>query len=157
VGAENIKLDADIIPIVNSYGFILNSDLSPTHSSDDWKVCMIQQGIPAIYPETSGKFLPHELNLHTLNAISFDKGCYTVQEIIARMHYRGKIKNHLYYATGSGDLPKAPGADIYALQENEWKESGMIVDAVRGDDQHHLLIVADNRNTLYLTKDIRTI
>jgi len=51
--------------------------------------------IPAIYPETSEKFLPHELNLHLMDAISFDKGCYTGQEIIARMHYLGKLKTHL--------------------------------------------------------------
>ena len=58
----------------------------------------IAKGIPAIYPATSGKFLPHDLNLPNLHAVSFDKGCYTGQEIIARMHYRGTPKNHLYYA-----------------------------------------------------------
>ena len=55
-------------------------------SAEAWKYSDIQAGIPAVYPETSGKLLPHDINLHNLNAISFKKGCYTGQEIIARMH-----------------------------------------------------------------------
>lgn len=62
----------------------------------DWHYLDLMEGIPAIYPETSGLFLPHDLNLTQLEAVSFSKGCYTGQEIIARMHYRGKPKNHLY-------------------------------------------------------------
>lgn len=60
-----------------------------------WQQLKIQQGIPTIYPETCEKFLPHELNLPAFNAVSFNKGCYTGQEIIARMHYRGKLKTEL--------------------------------------------------------------
>ncbi|MCC2667316.1 MAG: ygfZ, partial [Gammaproteobacteria bacterium] len=61
---------------------------------------------PTIYPETSEKFLPHELGLQHTHAISFNKGCYTGQEIIARMHYRGKLKNQLCRA--SIDLEQVP-------------------------------------------------
>lgn len=74
---------------------------------DDWDLQSILQGIPAIFPETSGKLLPHDINLQLLNAISFAKGCYTGQEIIARMHYRGKPKTHLYRGHTSALL--APG------------------------------------------------
>lgn len=72
---------------------------------------LIQKNIPIIYPETSGKFLPHDLNLQLLNAIDFNKGCYTGQEIIARMHYRGKLKNYLYPVRFKTNAPK-PGAEI---------------------------------------------
>src|SRR3990167_1589774 len=65
----------------------------PLEEPEYWKYGDILSGIPNIYPQTSGKFLPHEINLHQLGAIHFDKGCYTGQEIIARMHYRGKLKN----------------------------------------------------------------
>jgi folate-binding protein YgfZ len=64
----------------------------------DWQALEITRGIPAVYLETSTKFLPHELNLPKLNAISFNKGCFTGQEIIARMQYRGKLKSQLYLA-----------------------------------------------------------
>lgn len=59
---------------------------------DEWHMANINNLIPTIYPNTSSLFLPHEINLDLLNAIHFEKGCYTGQEIIARMHYRGKIK-----------------------------------------------------------------
>jgi folate-binding protein YgfZ len=59
----------------------------------------LENGVAMIYPETSGVFLPHEINLPQLNGVSFNKGCYTGQEIIARVHYRGKLKNQLHLAT----------------------------------------------------------
>ena len=48
-----------------------------------------------IYPNSSELFLPHNLELHTLGFISFNKGCYKGQEIIARTHYRAKLKYNL--------------------------------------------------------------
>lgn len=50
-----------------------------------------------IHEQTSGKYLPHELNFHLSPIISFNKGCYKGQEIIARMHYRGKLKYELIF------------------------------------------------------------
>lgn len=55
----------------------------------------IQQETAVILPETSEKFTPHELNYPQLGFVSFDKGCYKGQEIIARMQYLGKLKKHL--------------------------------------------------------------
>jgi len=59
----------------------------------------IQKKIAVILPETSEKFTPHELNYQHLQFISFDKGCYVGQEIIARMHYLGKLKKQLQHIT----------------------------------------------------------
>ncbi|GJM06366.1 MAG: tRNA-modifying protein YgfZ [marine bacterium B5-7] len=56
---------------------------------------LIQQGIPEIFPETSEQFTPHDINLPSLGAVSFNKGCYIGQEIVARMHFLGKIKQHM--------------------------------------------------------------
>src|SRR5690606_29050247 len=61
-------------------------------SDDYWHSLDICSLIPTLYPETSELYLPHELNLPELNAVHFNKGCYTGQEVIARMHYRGKLK-----------------------------------------------------------------
>ena len=52
----------------------------------------ISNGVPWIGHEQSEKFTPHMLNLDRLNALSFDKGCYTGQEIVARTHYKGESK-----------------------------------------------------------------
>lgn len=72
--------------LVESYSSELNS----------WYLAEIQAGIPAIDLSTAGEFTPHDLNLPQLGAVSFNKGCYTGQEIVARMQYLGKLKNHLY-------------------------------------------------------------
>jgi len=73
----------------------------------------IENNIPIIYPETSGKFLPHDINLHHLGGIHFDKGCYTGQEIIARMHYRGKLKTHLHKVTIQTNTALKPGDIVH--------------------------------------------
>ena len=73
-----------------------------TASADLPEICLlsreekIQQGIPSVYATTSEKFLPHRLNLLDFGGVSFTKGCYTGQEIIARMQHRGEVKHHLY-------------------------------------------------------------
>jgi hypothetical protein len=59
-------------------------------------------------------------NLDALGGISFDKGCYTGQEVIARVHYRGAVKRHMAPRQLDG-APPAPGAKL---------ESGEVVDAV---------------------------
>lgn len=126
-----------------------------------WKNLNISEGIPAIYPETTGKFLPHEINLHKLNAIDFEKGCYTGQEIIARMHYRGKLKNHLYLASISCNAPPSLGNDIYSEEEAHIKSRGLIVDVCHlSNNDYLMLIVTDESNAknnhLFLNKDNKT-
>ena len=61
-----------------------------------WEWLDIEAGIPEIYPTTQGLFVPQVLNLEQLGALSFNKGCYTGQEIIARTHYLGKVKRQMY-------------------------------------------------------------
>lgn len=108
-----------------------------------WKSIDIQHNLPAIYPETSEQFLPHQLGLPQLNAVSFNKGCYTGQEIIARMQYRGKLKNHLYRARVATPLQLIRGADIYLKNSS----SGHIVDFCKLNDTHYeLLVIAEENN-----------
>ncbi|MAV75877.1 MAG: hypothetical protein CBD32_02310 [Actinobacteria bacterium TMED172] len=64
--------------------------------SSHWEYHLIQQGIAFIQPTTVGEMIPQMLNLDALGGISFTKGCYTGQEIIARMKYRGKVKRRCY-------------------------------------------------------------
>jgi folate-binding protein YgfZ len=104
---------------------------------NQWEALDIMQTIPAIYPETSGKFLPHELNLPQINAVSFNKGCYTGQEIIARMHYRGKLKTQLFQAKITTDLDLKRGNDTY--RDN--KSCGSLVDYVQIDYNTYLLLI----------------
>jgi len=66
-----------------------DADLSAWHLAD------IRAGLPSISEATAGEFVAQMLNLDLLEAISFTKGCYTGQEVIARAHYRGRVKRRL--------------------------------------------------------------
>ena len=66
---------------------------SETHlNREQWQTARIANGIVDIVPEISEKYTPHMLNLDTLNGVSFNKGCYVGQEIVARTEYIGKVK-----------------------------------------------------------------
>lgn len=117
----------------------------------------IEEGIPVIHPATSGKCLPQELNLDKLGAISYEKGCYTGQEIIARIHYRGKTKSSLYHATIFTDSTPQPGDTIKSP-----RECGMIIEScLISDNDYHALIVLDdadlNNKTLFISSNKDTL
>lgn len=66
-----------------------------THLANDWIARDIKDALPRVVEETSEKFVPQMLNMDLLNGISFKKGCYTGQEIVARMKYLGKLKQRM--------------------------------------------------------------
>ncbi|MFL2776436.1 MAG: YgfZ/GcvT domain-containing protein [Gammaproteobacteria bacterium] len=61
-------------------------------SESDFRLRCIEEGFVDINEPISESFTPHELNYQNLGLINFEKGCFTGQEVIARMHYRGKLK-----------------------------------------------------------------
>lgn len=77
------------------------------------------------------------LNLHLLDAVSLDKGCYCGQEIIARTHYLGKSKRLLYLATFPSLSELQPGEKLFANDE----EVGVIIDSVADKNETLLLAV----------------
>jgi len=85
---------------VNTLGFA-------AENSAHWHYLDIIAGIPWLTMETSEQFIPQMLNLDNLGAISFTKGCYTGQEIVARTHYLGKAKRALFVAECAAPAPAA--------------------------------------------------
>ncbi|MGB0494942.1 MAG: YgfZ/GcvT domain-containing protein [Kangiellaceae bacterium] len=73
-------------------------DANPNEDTDDsfWYSHLIDKKISWLDQETVEHFLPHYLDLPKLGAIDFKKGCFTGQEVIARMQYKGKLKQHLH-------------------------------------------------------------
>lgn len=95
-------------------------------SEEPWRLWEINSGVPTIYPETCDLFTPQMLNYPALNAVSFKKGCYTGQEVIARTHYLGKVKRHLHTLNLKiGRLPK-PGDMLYDADK---QAVGTVIDA----------------------------
>jgi tRNA-modifying protein YgfZ len=76
---------------------------------DSWRRLDIEAGQPQVYAATSEEFVAQMLNLDALDAIAFDKGCYTGQEVIARAHYRGRVKRRLQRFVSRGALRLAAG------------------------------------------------
>jgi tRNA-modifying protein YgfZ len=74
-----------------------------------WRLADIAAGLPEIVAATSGLFVAQMLNLDLLDAISFEKGCYTGQEVIARAHYRGQVKRRMQRFYTDSIAPLAPG------------------------------------------------
>ncbi|MDX1489545.1 MAG: hypothetical protein R3268_15155, partial [Acidiferrobacterales bacterium] len=93
-----------------------------------WAWLDIVAGIPTIYPQTFEAFLPHMANLDLLQGVSFDKGCYSGQEIIARVHYLGKLKQRMYRAHVQTAHTPAPGDSLYAADMHD-QPVGTVVDA----------------------------
>ena len=74
------------------------------------------ENMPWLCPETSEQFIPQWLNLDILGGISFTKGCYTGQEIVARTHYLGEVKRRLFVARYEIDSDVEPNSSI--IDEN---------------------------------------
>ncbi|MCK5870855.1 folate-binding protein YgfZ [Methylococcaceae bacterium CS1] len=107
-------------------------------SSSAWLWLDIQAGIPWLYPPTSEEFVPQMLNLDKLNAISFEKGCYTGQEVVARTHYLGKNKRAMYQASCTTETDIPPGSVII---DNEDAVQGTVVLTTIQDKTTQLLVV----------------
>ena len=100
---------------------------------ESWRLSDIKAGIPNIYPQTVEKFVLQMSNLDLLDGVSFKKGCYPGQEIIARMHYLGKLKRRLFLATLETNQCPLPGDEICTNFATSADGSGMVVDAVIDD------------------------
>ncbi|MEX0976049.1 MAG: hypothetical protein WDZ50_03005 [Woeseia sp.] len=68
-----------------------------TLDDNAWRAAQIAAGVPTIAAETSEQYTPHMLNLDFLGALSFTKGCYTGQEVVARTEHLGKVKRRLFH------------------------------------------------------------
>jgi hypothetical protein len=101
-----------------------------TLSYASWHALDIAAGLPQVYASTSGQFIAQMLNLDCIGAVSFTKGCYTGQEVIARAHYRGRVKRRLQRFLSREPLQLHPG------DSGELSEAGSVrvVDSVQHSD-----------------------
>jgi folate-binding protein YgfZ len=79
---------------------------------EEWRLDDIAAGIPEIFPATAGIWVAQMLNLDLLGAVSFNKGCYTGQEVIARAHFRGQVKRRMQRFSADVDLDLPPGMRV---------------------------------------------
>lgn len=85
--------------------------------SDAWEYLDIEAGIANIFPDTSDAFVPQMINLDRVDGVSFTKGCYVGQEIVARTQHLGRIKRRMYRAHWDGETDVAPGDTLEGAGE----------------------------------------
>ncbi len=104
---------------------------------------LTRSGIGLVQPETLEFFIPQMLNLQAVaQGISFQKGCYTGQEVVARMTYLGKLKKRMYLFSSSTEA--APGT---AIVDEAEKKAGEVVSSCANHsqpDEHLVLAVVNN-------------
>jgi hypothetical protein len=83
------------------------------HFLDEWLAADIRDGQPQVFAATSGAFIPQMLNLDLIGGISFSKGCYTGQEIVARTQNLGRIKRRMFRYRVDGATPPPPLAGLH--------------------------------------------
>ncbi|ADU70476.1 tRNA-modifying protein YgfZ [Pantoea sp. At-9b] len=104
------------------------------NDSMQWLALDIEAGIPVIDSATSAQLIPQATNLQALDAISFKKGCYTGQEMVARAKFRGANKRALYWLAGQAShLPQADGS-LELQMGDRWRRTGTVLTAVQLDD-----------------------
>lgn len=106
-------------------------------SVDDWNAASIAAGVPWLNDVTTESYVPQMLNLQHLQGIHFKKGCYTGQEVVARMHFLGQLKKSLFRLNfqGIGTAP-APGTKLQA----DGKSVGEVVNSVMTGSDHGTLL-----------------
>jgi folate-binding protein YgfZ len=104
-----------------------------------WQLQEIAAGLAHVEAATSAEFLPHMLNYQATGRINFKKGCYPGQEVVARMHYRGKTKRRVYRAGVSTAQAPAAGSAVVSSDNN--KVVGTVVNAAAANNRVELLVI----------------
>lgn len=108
---------------------------TPILSTNDWNLADIRDGLGFVTRANSDEYVPQMLNMHLCDGISFTKGCYTGQEIVARAQYRGKIKRRLYRLGLATNTCPGAGTEI---NDAAGKTVGKVITAAvakRNDDE----------------------
>jgi tRNA-modifying protein YgfZ len=131
-----------------------------TGSSNEWLYLDIISGIPWVTTATSEEFVPQMLNLDKLGGISFNKGCYTGQEIVARTHYLGKSKREMFLAECQTLTRPESNSSIINKNSAEQEVVGKVLLAQLGEQSCKMLVVLQTNdsdyNNLGLQDDMQT-
>lgn len=138
-----IKLPLPEIRVIKVTPEPLTNDLLPC---SEWLRLDLEAGYAIIDAENMESLLPQACNLQHHDAISFDKGCYCGQEMVARAQFRGANKRGLYLLTGKSEVLPVIGDSIEYLIDGNWRESGQVLSALKlnQDNDIYVQVVLNN-------------
>lgn len=99
-----------------------------------WDALLVDAGIPTLLPATFEAFTPQMVNMEFLHGVSFNKGCYPGQEVVARTQYLGKVKRRMFLAHVEGTA--TPGTHLFSSAVPD-QDCGMIVNVAPAADGGH--------------------
>lgn len=146
-----INNDQYILKIADRY-IMINAPIENLPSFDSvWQSHNIADGLPHITADTTESFIPQMINLDLLDGINFKKGCYTGQEIVARMHYLGNLKQRMFVCEIQNDDSNIKiGDKIFVNSENSTTVGSVSNTAADSDKILAVLKLAYLDNELYL-------
>lgn len=106
----------------------------PAVGTAAWHALDIRAGLPRLEPVLAAEFLPQNLNLDFLAGLSFDKGCYPGQEVIARLKYRGQVKSRLQIGHSIAETLPVAGTRLYRPDDQSTSSAGQVVNAAFAAD-----------------------
>jgi hypothetical protein len=101
-----------------------------------WQQADIEMGIAMVQIESKEQFTPQQVNFDLVNGVSFKKGCYPGQEVVARLHYLGSPSRRMFKALHSGDIVAANTQ----VETQEGQTAGHVVNAVSTENGTQLLV-----------------
>ncbi len=113
---------------------------APPANTDAWTLLDIRAGIPSICNATADTFVPQMANMQLIDGVSFHKGCYTGQEVVARMQYLGKLKRRMYIGEVESDTLPQPGDALFSPDSTSQQGSGTVVAASPVDKKRYALL-----------------
>ncbi len=136
-GGWALRLDARRVEIIvpatqaAEIGELLEKEAKSTDESA-WELAGIHAGIAVITPATQEEFVPQMANLDLIGGVSFSKGCYPGQEIVARTHYLGKLKQRMVLGHLETTTAPRPGDKLFSAELGE-QAAGTVVNAAPAD------------------------
>jgi folate-binding protein YgfZ len=112
--------------------------------AERWALYDIRAGLPTVFGATVEAFVPQMANMQFVDGVSFTKGCYSGQEVVARMQYLGTLKRRMYRAEVDSPVAPKPGDELFADTSSSGQGAGKVVDArPTGDGRYELLAVLE--------------
>lgn len=136
-----LQFAAEQLPSV--WGRLVAAGAAPT-GNIAWSAADIAAGVPWITAATQEAFVPQMANLELLDGVSFNKGCYPGQEIVARTQYLGKLKRRMYRAYIATDGEVAAGQEVFSPEMNGQASGQIMLAAPATGGGWEVLVVAQS-------------
>ena len=152
------QADSKVLGNLDGEGFQYSLDeasetpqLSDTSMADAWRARELRAGITWLNPETTGQFLPQMIGLERLGGLSFRKGCFPGQEVIARVRYLGKVKRLPVVVLVAGRFETVAGTEVDLLCAESKVGTAVIVDSAPEQEDTLVFLVSRAGEDIELT------